>query len=90
MRFTRAFVSRLVVLLAVLTLALPGCGPRWPKTYPVEGKVIVKGGKPIVRLVAIPRGRFTIGLLAGRLTGPGPDFLAPMGEDELTLWEGGA
>ena len=47
MRYTRAFVRRLA-LLAALALALTaqaGCGPRWPKTYPVEGKVIVKGGK---------------------------------------------
>jgi hypothetical protein len=50
MRFTRAFVRRLVLPLAVLTL--PGCGPRWPKTYPVEGKVIAKAsklGKPAIK-----------------------------------------
>jgi len=55
-----------------------------------EEVVIAKGGKPIVRLVPIPQGRFTIGLMADRLTAPAPDFLAPMDEDELTLWEGGA
>ena len=45
MRF--AFVTRRVVH-AVLALTLTtqaGCGPQWPKTYPVEGKVIIKGGK---------------------------------------------
>jgi len=55
-----------------------------------EEVVIAKGGKPIVRLVPIPQGRFTIGLLADRLTGATPDFLTPMPEDDLTLWEGGA
>jgi prevent-host-death family protein len=55
-----------------------------------EEVVIAKGGKPIVRLVAIPQGRFKIGPLADRLTGATPDFLTPMGEDDLTLWEGGA
>ena len=55
-----------------------------------EEVVIAKGGKPIVRLVPIPQGRFRIGLLADRVPGPGPDFLAPMTEDELNQWEGGA
>jgi prevent-host-death family protein len=55
-----------------------------------EEVVIAKGNKPIVRLVPIPQGKFQIGLLAGRLAGPGPDFLTPMPEDELSLWEGGA
>jgi prevent-host-death family protein len=54
-----------------------------------EEVVIVKGGKPIVRLAPIPQGRFTIGLLADRLSGPTPDFLTPMAEDELRLWDGG-
>ena len=55
-----------------------------------EDVLIAKGGKPIVRLVPIPQGRFRIGLLADRLKDPPPDFLAPMNEDDLGLWEGGA
>lgn len=55
-----------------------------------EDVVIARGAKPVVRLVAIPQGRFTIGILAGRLPGPGPDFLEPMSEEELALWEGGS
>jgi antitoxin (DNA-binding transcriptional repressor) of toxin-antitoxin stability system len=55
-----------------------------------EEVVIAKGSKPIVKLVAIPQGKFKIGLLKGRLTGPGPDFMEPMEEDELKAWEGGA
>ena len=55
-----------------------------------EDVVIAKGDKPIVRLVPIPQGRFIIGLMADRLTAPAPDFLTPMGEDDLVLWEGGA
>jgi len=33
------------VLLALALAAPAGCGPRWPKTYPVKGKLTVKGGK---------------------------------------------
>ena len=53
-----------------------------------EEVVIAKGTKPVVRLVAIPQGKFRIGLLEGRLIGPGPDFLAPMEDDDLASWEG--
>jgi antitoxin (DNA-binding transcriptional repressor) of toxin-antitoxin stability system len=53
-----------------------------------EEVIIARGNKPAVRLVAIPQGRFQIGLLEGRVTGPGPDFFTPMDEEELRLWEG--
>jgi antitoxin (DNA-binding transcriptional repressor) of toxin-antitoxin stability system len=53
-----------------------------------EEVVIARGDKPVVRLVAIPQGRFQVGLLKDQLAGPGPDFLSPMNEDELAAWEG--
>ncbi|MFN8611495.1 MAG: type II toxin-antitoxin system prevent-host-death family antitoxin [Vulcanimicrobiota bacterium] len=53
-----------------------------------EEIIIAKGNKPVVRLVAIPQGKFKIGLLKGRLEGPGPDFFEAMAEDEISLWEG--
>jgi prevent-host-death family protein len=53
-----------------------------------EEVVIAKGKTPVVKLVPVPRLSFRIGLLRGKLAGPGPDFLAPMDEDELDLWEG--
>jgi prevent-host-death family protein len=55
-----------------------------------EDVVIAKGNKPVVRLVPIPQGKFRIGLLAGQLGEAGPDVFAPLAEDELALWEGGA
>lgn len=54
-----------------------------------EDVVIARGKHPVVRIVPIEQKSFTIGLLKGELTGPGPDFLAPMEDDELSLWEGG-
>ena len=54
-----------------------------------EEVVIAKGDKPVVKLVPIEKQRFKFDLLADRLTGPIPDFLEPMSEDELALWEGG-
>ena len=53
-----------------------------------EDVVIARGSTPVVRLVPIAKQTFQIGLLAGQL-GMGPDFLAPLDEDELDLWEGG-
>jgi prevent-host-death family protein len=53
-----------------------------------EEVVIAKGKRPVVKIVPVPAGRFTIGLLKGQLTGSGPDFFEPMGEEELVLWEG--
>ena len=37
----------------------------------------------------VRQGKFTIGLLKGKLSGQGPDFFAPMTEAELEQWEGG-
>jgi prevent-host-death family protein len=52
-----------------------------------EEVVIAKGRHPVARLVPMPRCGFRLGLLAGRLGAP-PDFLAPMDEADLDLWEG--
>ncbi len=54
-----------------------------------EEVVIAKGSKPVVKLVAIPQQAFKVGLLKGRLKGPGPDFFEPMEANDLKLWEGG-
>jgi antitoxin (DNA-binding transcriptional repressor) of toxin-antitoxin stability system len=53
-----------------------------------EDVVIAKGDKPVVRLVALPQGRFKFGVLKRGALGDGPDFLAPMDERELADWEG--
>ena len=54
-----------------------------------EEVIIAKGEIPAVRLVAVPKRPFKIGILKGLVDGPGPDFFEPMSEEELTLWEGG-
>jgi prevent-host-death family protein len=54
-----------------------------------EEVVIAKGGnRPVVKLVPIKQGAFKIGLLAGELSGAGPDFFEPLDEKDLALWEG--
>lgn len=53
-----------------------------------EEVVIAKGSVPVVRLVPLEPRAFKIGILKDKLLGDGPDFLAPMGEDEVALWEG--
>lgn len=47
-----------------------------------EEIIIAKGSKPAVKLVALPQGKFKIGLLEGQL-GEVPDFFQPHG-----LWAG--
>lgn len=52
-----------------------------------ETVVIAKGDKPMVRLVPVAQSKFQIGALNGKM-GQGPDFLEPMPENDLDLWEG--
>ncbi len=52
-----------------------------------EEVVIAKGTKPVVRLVPLPQAGFRTGLLRGRVSNC-PDFLEPMPDDDLALWEG--
>lgn len=54
-----------------------------------EEVIIARGKIPVVKLVPIARSRFEIGVLKGKVTGQAPDFLTPMDEAELALWEGG-
>jgi antitoxin (DNA-binding transcriptional repressor) of toxin-antitoxin stability system len=55
-----------------------------------EEVIIADGDTPVAKLVALqePKKRpFRFGILEGQL-GEGPDFLEPMSEEELALWEG--
>ena len=54
-----------------------------------EDVVIARDNVPMVRLVPVVTGKFKFGILKDVLTGPIPDFLEPMSEDDLRLWEGG-
>jgi prevent-host-death family protein len=54
-----------------------------------EEVVIARGSKPVVKLVPIRQRGFKFGLLKDQLKGPVPDFLEPMDERDLELWEGG-
>ena len=53
-----------------------------------EEVIIARDGKPAVRLQALPqsKGKFKFGILPD-LAGTAPDFLEPMSEEELRLWE---
>ncbi len=53
-----------------------------------EEVVIARAGKPVARLVPLQRPR-RLGLLRGRLTVP-EDFDAPLPEEVLAAFEGGA
>jgi hypothetical protein len=37
----------LMRLAAIVLMGMAGCGPSLPKTYPVKGKVVFQGGKPV-------------------------------------------
>ena len=49
--------------------------------------IIANGGKPVVKLVPLPRGRYQLGGLEGKLAPPPDEFFEPLGEDELAEWE---
>lgn len=54
-----------------------------------EEVIIARGDTPVVKLVPVeekPKG-IVLGILEGKLGGI-PDFLEPMSEEELALWEG--
>lgn len=53
-----------------------------------EEVIIAKGKKPVAKLVPVAKKKFQVGLLHPSLEGTVPDFLEPMSEDELALWEG--
>ncbi len=54
-----------------------------------EEVVIARGDKPVVKLVPVEKkGKFVFDVMADKLKGPIPDFLEPMSEEELALWEG--
>lgn len=53
-----------------------------------EDVVIAKGAHPVVRLVPVKSGQFKIGILADQLQGQVPDFLEPLADEDLDLWEG--
>ena len=53
-----------------------------------EEVIIARGNRPVVRLAPVRCGKVRLGLLKGKVGTP-PDFFAPMGKNELRLWEDG-
>jgi len=54
-----------------------------------EEVIIARGQVPVAELVPVRKKKFKLGILKDQLTDPAPDFLEPMSEEELRLWEGG-
>ena len=52
-----------------------------------EEVIIARDSKPVVRLVPVGKCGFKFGSLS-HLVGEIPDFLEPMDEEDLRLWEG--
>lgn len=52
-----------------------------------EEVIIARGNEPVVKIVPIKKQGFKIGILEGKL-GTIPDFLEPMSDEDLKLWEG--
>ena len=53
-----------------------------------EDVVIARGANPVVRLVPVRKGQFKLGVLQDQLKGQVPDFLEPLPEGDLDMWEG--
>jgi prevent-host-death family protein len=54
-----------------------------------EEVIIARGQTPVAEIIPIRKKQFKLGILKDQLKGPAPDFLEPMSEEELRLWEGG-
>jgi prevent-host-death family protein len=54
-----------------------------------EEVIIARDNVPVAQLVPVRRKQFKLGILKDQLKGPVPDFLEPMSEEDLRLWEGG-
>lgn len=55
-----------------------------------EEVIIARGKEPVAKLEPYKKPKFKFGILEGQLgEGDIPDFLEPMSEEELRLWEGG-
>lgn len=52
-----------------------------------EEVIIAKGNKPVVRLTPVAQGAFQMGVMADKLKAS-PDFLEPLEDEDLDLWEG--
>lgn len=50
--------------------------------------ILLERGRPVAKITPISKSGFRIGGLE-HLAGTEPDFLEPMSEEELRLWEGG-
>lgn len=53
-----------------------------------ERVVITRNGVPTAELVPVRPAPVRLGSLAGAVSPPPDGFLAPLGEEELRLWEG--
>ena len=53
-----------------------------------EEIIIAKGKTAVAEIIPIRQGKFKHGILKDKLAGPAPDFLEPMSEEDLRLWEG--
>ncbi len=51
-----------------------------------EEVILARGGRAVARIVPIAGRRFLIGMMDGK-GGALPDFLEPMSEEDLRLWE---
>ena len=51
-----------------------------------EEVILARSGRAVVRIVPVASRRFLIGMMDG-IGGELPDFLEPMSEQELQLWE---
>ena len=51
-----------------------------------EEVILARSGRAVVRIVPVASRRFRIGMLDGMVEKI-PDFLEPMSEEELRLWE---
>ncbi|MCJ2135492.1 type II toxin-antitoxin system prevent-host-death family antitoxin [Methylobacterium sp. J-026] len=53
-----------------------------------EEVVLARGDVPVARIVPLATPPFRLGILPQKALGDGPDWLEPMPDNEIALWEG--
>ena len=75
-----------------MRISVEAAGGRLPQLIEAaaqgEDVILSQADRPVARIVPITTSSFLVGILPPLALGRGPDWLEPIPEDEIALWEG--